>query len=144
MKPVIIPILTFALIIVSCTNLKEEAKSQEPISHQMLLTSSSKFENSEKVNISGFEFTIVMNESSDTSHWSTIDNRFKTPEGFGVGTTWKEIPEELKIKLEEMPGWAYYIELDSKWKLAFCEGASCTELKPRNESTVNWIFKKNN
>lgn len=144
MKTAIITILSTLLILVGCAHSEREEISREKDSTEMLLTSSSNFENSEDIQISGIDFTIVLNESGDTTHWSTIDNRFKTPEGFRVGTTWSEIPIDLKTKLRKAQGWAYYIELDSKWALAFCDGESCTDIKPTTESKVKWIYKRNN
>lgn len=109
-----------------------------------LLTSSSNIEPSKDVILSGFNFTIVLNEQGDTTHWSTSDRNFKTPEGYSTGTNWENLPKELQKAIEREPGWGYYIRLNSKWQLGFCEGESCTNTEPKKGSNVKWIFKRKN
>jgi len=79
----------------------------------------------------------------DTTHWSTTDLKFKTLEGYNVGTNWDKIPIELKKSMGHMAGWGYFIKLNSGWQLGFCEGKSCTDTEPKEGSIVKWIFKRN-
>ncbi len=107
-----------------------------------LLTSSSGFEPSKEISMGGINFSIVLNESGDTTHWSTSDSKFKTPEGYKVGTNWEELPKVLKDQLDSIQGWGYYIKLNSGWQLGFCESESCTDKKPMKGSFVKWIFRR--
>ena len=116
---------------------------QEDSVGKLLMTNSSNVEQSLDIQLYECDFTIVLNKTGDTTHWSTNDNDFRTPEGFKIGTKWNELPIELQNSVNKMPGWGYYIRLNSDWQLGFCEGESCTDSKPKDESSVKWIFKRN-
>jgi len=109
-----------------------------------IMTSSGSFEPSLGVTLYDCNFKIVLNEAGDTTYWSTNDSRFKTPEGYEVGTSWSALPIELQQSAKKMPGFGYLIKLNSGWQLGFCEGSSCTATKPNDESWVDWIFKRKN
>ena len=109
---------------------------------ELLLTSSSTLEEAQKTKISGVDFSVVLNESGDTTFWQTTDSRFITTEGYRVGNSWNDIPNELKSKLILIPGWGYLINLASGWTIAFCEGRTCTGEKPSADSKIDWIHKK--
>ena len=109
---------------------------------KMLMTNSSNFEPSMDIKLYNCDFTIVLNDFGDTTHWSTNDNKFETPEGYKVGTYWKELSTELQNSVNKMPGWGYYIRLNSDWQLGFCEGETCTDSAPKEGSKVDWVFKR--
>ena len=109
----------------------------------MLLTSSSSIKASKNVKLYGCDFNIVLNNLKDTTHWSTNDENFITPEGFKVGTPFKNLTIEIKNSMRKMPGWGYYTKLNSGWELGFCIGNSCIDHEPNGESKVKWIFKRN-
>lgn len=111
---------------------------------KFLLISSGSFLPSTDVILNGINFTIVLNEKGDTIHWTTRDMKFITPEGFNVGTSWENVPKKLQKSIRKMPGWGYYIKLNSEWQLGFCEGKTCTNNEPSKGSNVNWIFKRGN
>jgi len=94
-----------------------------------------------KVYIKGIPFDLVA-EKNDTTYFSTDDKRFKTPEGFSIGTKFSSLPKNFRDDLTKEAGWGYYTELPSGWKLAFCEGTSCTDSTPKENSEVKWIFKR--
>lgn len=121
---------------------KDDSIVKSQSSSTGLMTGSGSIEHSLDVILGGINFTIVVNELGDTTHWSTNDVNFKTPEGYGVGADWDIIPMNLKKSLHKMPGWGYYMKLNSGWQLAFCEGQSCTDAEPKEGSTVQWIFKR--
>lgn len=121
---------------------KGDSLDQEDSIGKLILTTSSNLEPSRNIQLYECDFTIVLNKTGDTTHWSTNDNDFRTPEGYKIGTKWKELPIELQNSVNKMPGWGYCIRLNSDWQLGFCEGESCTDSKPKDESIVNWIFKK--
>jgi hypothetical protein len=122
------------------TEVKDLASKKEK--DVLLMTSSGDFEISKKVELYNCDFTIVLNKLKDTTHWSTNDEKFVTPEGFKVGTLFKNLPIEIKNSIKQMSGWGFYAELNSGWQLGFCEGKSCTDHEPKEESKVKWIFKK--
>jgi hypothetical protein len=110
---------------------------------KLLMTTSSNLEPSYDIQLYKCDFSIVLNENGDTTHWSTNDKDFRTPEGYKIGTKWNELPIDLQNSVNKMPGWGYYIRLNSDWQLGFCEGESCTDSKPKDQSSVKWIFKRN-
>ncbi|MAX81845.1 MAG: hypothetical protein CL843_16905 [Crocinitomicaceae bacterium] len=122
---------------------KKDTVNSEEFIGKMLMTSSSNMEPSLDIELYSCDFTIVLNKSGDTTLWSTEDSSFRTPEGFHVGTKWNELPIELQNSVNKIPGWGYYVRLNSHWQLGFCEGESCTDSKPKDESSVKWIFKRN-
>ncbi len=150
--------ITIALLFIQCTQnnhteIKENSgelmvkeKDQTGIESEenskLLMTFSGSVEPYQEIKLYGCDFAVVLNESNDTTHWSTNDNKFETPEGFKVGTNWEELPTELQNAVNQMPGWGYYIKLNSGWQLGFCEGESCTDSEPKDGSTVKWIFKR--
>lgn len=135
-------ILPFLLFLTSCNSETEINQVDKTETQELLLTSSSTLEEALKTKISGIDFSIVLHESGDTTFWQTTDSRFITTEGYRVGNSWNDIPNELKSELIMIPGWGYFINLDSGWTIAFCEGSTCTEQMPSSESKIDWIFKK--
>ena len=99
-----------------------------------------------KVKFKGCMFNLVLEEdkslTNDTIYFATHDTRFKTPEGFSVGTKFSSLSKTLQNKLVKEPGWAYYCELPSGWNLGFCEGTSCTDNSPKENSEVKWVFER--
>lgn len=89
------------------------------------------------------KFNIVLNTEKDTVYLETSDSCFITPEGYKIGMDWSEISKENQSKLETMTGWGHYIKLNSDWNVAFCEGTTCTDKKPSQNSKIKWIFKRN-
>lgn len=120
----------------------QDSVVQEESLGKMLMTNSGNIEPSLDVKLYGCDFTVVLNNSGDTTHWSTNDNNFTTPEGFKVGTKWTDLSPELQNSVNKMLGWGYYINLRSGWQLGFCEGESCTDSEPKEGSIVKWIFKR--
>lgn len=126
----------------SISVIKNDTVIEEEKIGKMFMTTSSNLEPSKDIKLYDCDFTIVLNDSGDTTHWSTNDNNFNTPEGFKVGTNWNKLPIELRNLVEKMPGWGYYIRLNSGWQLGFCEGPSCTDMEPKEGSLIKWIFKR--
>jgi hypothetical protein len=106
-----------------------------------ILISSGQFSQSKPIKILNSTFDIVTNES-DTIYLSTSDKTFQTPEGYMVGTRLADLPQYIKDNLTKEQGWGYYFKLLSGSSLAFCEGKSCADNYPGENSTVKWIFKR--
>jgi hypothetical protein len=94
------------------------------------------------VTINNINFDLVVDKNGDTTYIQTKDKNFVTPEGFRIGTTFEQIPNDLTNVIVRENGWGYYVTLDSKWALGFCEGSSCTDSYPADSSVVKWIFKR--
>lgn len=112
------------------------------IERKMLLVSSGQMSPYTDIHIRGVQFKLVQNENGDTTYLSTESVRFETPEGYKVDDKWKVISKSDREKVERMPGWGYFIKLNSGWQLGFCEGATCTDHEPTSESEIRWIFKR--
>ena len=114
--------------------------SNNPIS-KMTLVSSGQMSTYKMVKIDDHYFDLVT-QGIDTTYLQTKDKRFKTPEGYKVGTKLSELPSNIKDNLLKEPGWGFYYKLPSGWTLGFCEGNSCTDNYPENNSEVKWIFRR--
>lgn len=106
-----------------------------------ILISSGQFSSYKTITLSNIEFQFVGN-SGDTQYISTKSKLFQTPEGYAVGMSLNEVDKSLQKNIVREPGWGYYIQLQSGWKIAFCEGNSCTDSDPQATSTIDWIFKR--
>jgi hypothetical protein len=89
----------------------------------------------------GHEFKVVVNQAGDTSRFVTHDSTFHTPEGYAVGSFWRDIPlaDQTKVKIEN--GYGYYLKLHSGWTLGFCAGSEYSNEELSEESRVVWIEK---
>lgn len=95
----------------------------------------------EEIEIGGSEFQLVRRDG-DTLFLSTRDSHFKTPEGYGVGTSFRVLPENLRKQVSKEPGFSYAVNLKSGWVLGFCEGSSCTDKEPVDTSKVDMVYKR--
>ena len=134
--------LTLAcLLLLSCREKNVNAIQDIPVRHQVLI-SSGQFATCEIIKIDSIAFDLAVNEASDTIYLATQDSTFRTPEGLGVGMRFGQIPNDLKAHVIKEAGWGYYVPLDSKWNLGFCEGSSCTDSDPTDSSGIKWVFKR--
>ena len=150
-------ILIVGIVVLSCNTLSKEKsaldsktilekKANSPTSSEiapkLIMTSSGSLEQGKDTIIGGVNFTIVEKENGKITFWGTRDNKFKTPEGYSVGNQLKDISKLEKEKIYKEPGFGYFIKLNSSWQLGFCEGKSCTDNVPTENSIVKWIMKK--
>jgi hypothetical protein len=80
--------------------------------------------------IDNINFQLVKDAQGDTSFIGTSDKAFMTPDGFKIGMSLQQIKKIFRVKLQEEPGWGYYIELPSKWNLQFVVGQTATDHAP--------------
>lgn len=106
------------------------------------MTNSSSLEPSKDIILDRINFSIVQNKKGDTTFLATRDVNFKTPEGYSVGNQFKDISQLEKNRIYKDPGYGYLIELNSGWQLGFCEGNSCTDNIPTENSIIKWIQKQ--
>jgi hypothetical protein len=109
----------------------------------LLLISSGQISPYKNIKIDNAIFQIVKSSDGDTVYLGTSDISFITPEGYKVGMELKAIKQKFSAKIFEEPGWGYYIQLPSKWKLRFIEGDTTTDHPPTDTSKVESIFKRN-
>jgi hypothetical protein len=150
MKHSVILIIS-SLLIGSCST--EAAKKTETINEntvtktkdglmmKQILVSAGQFSPAKEIKINGHTFDLVLQEN-DTTYLSTADTLFLTPEKYHAGMTLSQISTKVRAKMTKEPGWGYFISLPSGWKLGFCEGTSCTDSEPMQDSKVKWIFKR--
>lgn len=144
-----IPVLIIFAIVTSCTtgqSTQNPAQSSVPFDTiepgKQILISSGQFAMAKSIKYHNSEFDLVVN-SVDTVYLSTSDTSFKTPEGYKVGMTVSQISQNDLKNMQTEAGWGYYTTLASGWQLGFCEGPSCTDSSPKNNSRIRWIFKRN-
>ncbi|MFT7612857.1 MAG: hypothetical protein ACI9J3_001823 [Parvicellaceae bacterium] len=89
----------------------------------------------------GTDFKVVINAEGDTSRFVTHDTGFNTPEGYHVGSYWKNIPLAEQTEISKKQGYGYFLKLYSGWTLGFCAGSECTNEELSDESKVVWIQK---
>lgn len=147
MKSIKVYLVLVMSLITACVNIPQkslDAKGIElpPSMDSSILVSSGQFSSYQTIFLNNVEFQLV-GSKSDTQYLSTRSDRFLTPEGYNVGMSLSEVDKVLQRDIVKEPGWGYYIQLKSGWNLAFCEGNSCTDHKPQDSSTVDWIFKRN-
>ncbi|SEQ93932.1 hypothetical protein [Epilithonimonas lactis] len=106
-----------------------------------ILISSGQMSKSKIVKINSIDFDLVL-KNRDTIYLATTDSRFIIKEGLNVGKKISELPSEIKQNLTKEIGWGYFYNLPSGWSIAFCEGKSCTENYPTENSKIKWIFKR--
>ena len=138
--------ISICLLLLGSTTLNcySQEETEFHIDMEVTMVSSGQISPSKKITFENCVFDLVLNQQNDTVYLQTRDASFKTLEGYHVGTDWNSIHNEHRSNLEKMPGWGYYIELDSGWNLGFCEGQSCTDSAPTQGSVVKWIFRRNN
>ncbi len=109
---------------------------------KLILVSAGQMRSSKEIKLLGCDFDVVILGENDTVYLTTNDKKFVTPEKISVGMKFSEIPENLREKINKENGWGYFIELDSKWCIGFCEGTSCTDKSISENSEIKWIFKR--
>jgi hypothetical protein len=136
-------IIGLILTTFSCkpNNYQNNGKRAMLIPSNLIQTSSGQLQPYEELIINHVVFQLVL-KGKDTSFISTRDQNFITPEGYKIGIEWSQISMQLRNRLITEPGFAYYIELPSGWKVGFCEGLSCTDGLPTDTSDIKFIFKR--
>ena len=120
----------------------EQKHAQLPaISDTLAFVSAGSLLPGKTVFINHVKFTLVK-QLQDTIYLMTNDSTFSTPEGYRIGTKFRELSNGLRKNLLTEPGWGYYTKSKSGWSLGFCEGVSCTDSPPNGSSQVDWIFKR--
>jgi hypothetical protein len=93
------------------------------------------------ITVDNIEMKYALSQLGDTVKIWTQDQDFVTSEGFKIGTSWEELPPDLQKNHYALPGWGYFVPLQSGWSLGFCEGPSCTDKPLAATSKVAWIEK---
>ncbi|MBQ0910021.1 hypothetical protein KBJ98_15015 [Flavobacterium sp. F-328] len=106
-----------------------------------ILISSGYISKSKVVKINAVNFDLVL-KNRDTVYLQTTESKFVTKEGISVGKKFSELPIKIKQGLTKENGWGYYYKLPSGWSIGFCEGNSCTESYPNENSKIKWMFKR--
>jgi hypothetical protein len=74
--------------------------------------------------------------------FGTQGELFKTPEGIFMGMSYRDILKSYpRMKLIEIPGWAYIGRLPSGWKFGITTGSGATDYFPTSEEKVSIIYK---
>ncbi|MBN1253448.1 MAG: hypothetical protein JXA16_15015 [Bacteroidales bacterium] len=72
----------------------------------------------------------------------TRDSNFRTSEGVKINMTLKELKHIQDNKIIKEPGWAYYMELNSGWKVAFFVDETSTGRELLDSDSIKWIFNR--
>lgn len=72
----------------------------------------------------------------------TCDEKFETPEGFSMNSTFKGILKAMDYKLLKKPNWCFFIPLPSGWNAAFVYGENPTFEIPDDDTKVEYFFRE--
>jgi hypothetical protein len=134
------------IVLYACQeNINSDKQVKEPIaqldtSFKLIQTASGTIQLYKEIIIRNSRFQIVV-IGNDTTFISTKDSNFVTPEGYRIGCRFGDLSRQLKDNIKKEPGFTYWIDLHSSWKLGFCIGSTCTDYTPLDSSTVDFIFK---
>lgn len=95
-----------------------------------------------EIEIENILFKYCLSKKGETSKLFTFDTNFITEDGYKIGMYWKDISPSHQKSLYKLSGWGYYVEVGSNWLLCFCEGKSCTDTAPTDNSQIKWIQKR--
>lgn len=111
------------------TKLIDQKKNNEKI-----LLPSGEPANSTSVIEKNIKYSVGLSSKSKIIFISTIDKNFNL-NGLKVGNT---LPFKYLTgnKIKYIPGWGYYIKIDSEWFAGFD-----FQIKPDKDSKIGWFFK---
>ncbi|MCL9804886.1 hypothetical protein NAT51_05105 [Flavobacterium amniphilum] len=132
--------LPIILILFTLNILGQNAKTENN-PEKMIMTSGSQNSRYKTVKIHNINFDLAV-KNKDTVYLQTTDSKFITKEGIYVGKKLWELPFYIKQNLTKEDGWGFFYNLPSGWSIGFCEGKTCTENYPKDDSAVKWIFKR--
>ena len=119
-------ITVFIFIFSSCSNagkgkeamsdpftktVSNDTNNLSQFSDSLLLVSSGQMSPFKTVNIDNIYFQLVKDAQGDTSFIGTRDQAFMTREGYKINMRLWQIKNAYRDKLQEEPGWGYYIKL---------------------------------
>ena len=107
-----------------------------------ILINSSQISPSTTVYVKGIVFKIAWDRDSKINFISTTDSTFYTNENIRINMPLKEIENIQNVEITKMPGWGYYISLESGWFAGFCVDKTCTGRELTNEVVVSYFFKR--
>jgi hypothetical protein len=109
----------------------------------ILLISSSQFWPYFDKTIDGIKYSIAYNPDTKTiTYISTQDPLFKSPDGYKIGDTFSTFNDDLRKKIIQETGWAYFIKLPSGWNAAFIQGSTMTDGNLEDNAKLKWFFKR--
>lgn len=129
------------ILILFTLNFFGQKPAKLKIVDKRILVSSGQLSKYETVKINNIDFNLVV-ENKDTIYLSTNETKFIVKEGYNVGTKFSELPALIKQNLTKERGWGYFYTLPSGWSIGFCEGKSCTDNYPNENSKIKWLFKR--
>tara|TARA_R110002050_G_scaffold121541_1_gene239889 strand:- start:66 stop:527 length:462 start_codon:yes stop_codon:yes gene_type:complete len=104
--------------------------------NSMILIPSGGFVKSENILIDNIEYVIGINSNLEVIYISTKDTTCKFGDsGIMVGSKLSDI-DMGKDKLNYIPGWGYYIKINSIWYAGF----DFDEV-PNDDSRIGWLFQ---
>ncbi len=109
--------------------------------NRMQLASSSQFSPSTTITHQGLFFDLAWDKEGRLTYLSTTDSSFMTEEKVKLNMTLNEIIKIQDVEILSMPGWGYYIKLESGWFAAFCVDSTCTGRELTVNDKVKWIYK---
>ncbi len=132
--------LHLILILLTINSFGQNSLAEKKVEKSILI-SSSQISKAKAIKINDVNFDLVI-KNQDTIYLQTTENKFITQEGMRVGKKLSELDIAIKESLVKENGWGYFCNLPSGWSIGFCEGESCTENYPTEDSKIKWIFKR--
>lgn len=109
--------------------------------NRMQMVNSSTISQATAIDFKGYRFEIAWNSEGKVNYVATYDTNFVTPDNVKVSTTLSEIKKLQNVEIGTLPGWGYFINLESGWNVAFCVDKTCTGREIGDTDSVKWIYK---
>jgi hypothetical protein len=109
--------------------------------NNQILINSSQSSSFANVYYNNLVFQIAWNRDNKLVYISTSDTNFNTEENIRINMTYNDIQKTQNTSISKIPGWGYYVKLNSGWNAAFCVDNTCTGRDISRNDTVKWIFK---
>jgi len=144
-------LINIVLLGVSLLSQTEEIELGKPLPKNVVIIDSSKsklletgpssLEPSLDIQYNHINYSVVLSKEKKASFIITWDHAFKTKEGFKIGTLYKDVRMKYKGNGRYVPGYCYYIKLNSGWNALFSNDKIFEEEKPSDSDSIKGFYK---
>ncbi len=129
-------LLALSLFILSCQNneITLGSKLENKEFNKRVLAPTISFIPSTNIKINDIEYIIGVNSDQEISYVSTTNSNFRV-DGLTINSKLGDIENDIN-QVKHIPGWGYYIEVNSEWYAGFD-----FQMKPNRGSKIKWFFK---
>ncbi|MCK5383963.1 MAG: hypothetical protein KAJ29_00210 [Alphaproteobacteria bacterium] len=141
-------IMGFLVVLCACSRLEigkfpdiGDEFPLEKLFDQKLMVSSGQIDDVVYVSHKGLNVDIALDGKGKVSYIRICDPAYVSQDGISPGAVLRDICEITSTELKSMPGWGYWLDLPSGWKVSFCVGDSCTDTEPDPDTPSKCFFK---